>query len=161
MHDPDTCFCGDDFTGQCPCPCAKCQDRSIDPVQQAKEEAGARTLLAWIEMLNDRQWKEFERWLILHGPEAAPYFPAFIYQRQFAFAADYPTMKPAEKQQYQAEWQILNEFEAAEAQAEEICASRKRQAGKRYLSRMRRLSQLNSPRLGNLHHLESADTAPV
>jgi hypothetical protein len=146
MHDPDICFCGEDCTGQCPCPCVECQAQSVDPAELAREEAGARTLLALIEILADHQWKEFERWLVLHGREGVRFFPPFVVRRQIAFAGEYSTMTNSEKARFDSEWEILNEFEVAEAQAEEMCAFKKRNAAKRYLVRMRKLEETSASR---------------
>lgn len=138
MHNPDECWCDDDFTGVCPCGCPECQARSVDPAQAAKEEAGARTLLAWIEIIPDHQWKEFEKWLILYGAGSLPYFPLMVSARLTVQYAEWEKMTLAQKLAHEKENLLLAEYERRCAEADDVCVRTKQSAARRYLTMMQR-----------------------
>lgn len=140
-HDADKCWCGDDFDGQCPCPCAECRGRSVDPVERKKEESGAAALLAWIELLNDQQWQEFEKWFCLYGKSAAHYFPAFLSARLEVRYAEWERLTEAQKLRHEDELMALMKYEADCADAEDMCAAMKSKAAWHYMKVLQRVSR--------------------
>lgn len=137
-HDEDRCFCGEDFDGLCPCPCEQCRFRSVDPVEFMQSESGARALLAWMELLNDQQWPEFKKWLLLHGPSAAPYFPAFISYWLEVQYAEWDKMTIEQKLRHEEMLLTLDEFEKDCAEVDAVFVSRRRKAEEHYMKRLQR-----------------------